>query len=45
MSLYKRIYNGNINDFISTLNIPEGNYILKIEGNEGQLTSKIIIKH
>ncbi|MGZ3918940.1 MAG: T9SS type A sorting domain-containing protein, partial [Bacteroidia bacterium] len=45
ISLYKRIYNGNINDFISTLNIPEGNYILKIEGNEGQLTSKIIIKH
>ncbi|MBA3662666.1 MAG: T9SS type A sorting domain-containing protein [Bacteroidetes bacterium] len=45
ISLYKKTYNGNINDFINTTNISEGAYVLKIDGNEGQLSRKIIIKH
>ena len=45
VQIYQTEYSSNINDFISTKDLLEGNYILKIEGNEGQLTQKIIVKH
>lgn len=45
ISVYRKNYTGSINDFINTTTLQEGAYILKIDGNEGQLTQKLIITH
>jgi hypothetical protein len=42
--IWKKEYSSNINDKINTSLLKENEYILRIEGNEGQLTKKIIVK-
>lgn len=38
-------YNSDIRDFVFTREMPEGVYILKVEGEEGYVTQKITVKH
>ncbi len=45
ITMYQKEYSSDIADYISTKELEEGNYILKIDGNEGQLTQKIIVRH
>jgi hypothetical protein len=42
--IWKKEYNSNINDKINTSLLKENEYILRIEGNEGQITKKIVVK-
>lgn len=43
--IFQKDYSSTINDVIDTKDLKEGEYILKIEGKEGQLTQKIIVLH